>query len=277
MSYKEALMRFSFDNSSQTLIVSLAGSASGFLIYGVDVKPVESGVLKYDMRQPLVETLKAMQDDISRLLQVTYPSGEKETFDTTVVSMINGMDTSTSTISKDFLEKMKVRKAYARYYYDMFRKRTVEYDENKNKDAVILTSLVSYYFMKRLVHVFVMCTIFETISSVSMTSNSSQPIIINQTNTSSTSNSSSSSFASERQTLEAKIANLEASIKNETTLTESANEKLKEIDDKYKEMLDNAQQKIVSLEAQVNNYRELLLKSTTMIFKLDEIPNVLKL
>lgn len=278
MSYKEALMRFSFDNSSQTLIVSLAGSASGLLIYGVDVKPVESGVLKYDMRQPLVETLKAMQDDISRLLQVTYPSGEKETFDTTVVSMINGMDTSTSTISKDFLEKMKVRKAYARYYYDMFRKRTVEYDENKNKDAVILTSLVSYYFMKRLVHVFVMCTIFETISSVSMTSNSSQPIIINQTNTSSTSNSTSSnSFAKERIKFEAEIANLEASIKNVTDLTESEKEKRKEIDNKHNELLAIAEKKIEGLEAQVNNYRELLLKSTTMIFKLDEIPNVLKL
>ena len=43
----------------------------------------------------------------------------------------------------------------------------------------------------------------------------------------------------------------------------------------YKQLLDNAQQKIVDMEAQVNNYRELLLKSTTMIFKLDEIPNVL--
>jgi hypothetical protein len=274
MSYKEALIRFSFDNASQSLVMSLAGSASGLLIYGVDVVPVPSVTLKYDMRRPLVETLKAMQDDMSKLLQVYYPTGEKETFDSTVVSMINGIDTSSTTVSKDFIDKMKVRKAYARYYYDMFRKRTVEYDESKNKDAVILTSLVSYYFMKRLVHVFVMCTIYERISSMSVSSNAStsQPIFINNT----TSNSASSNdFAAERQALEAKIANLEAGIKNESTLSDSANEKLKDMEANYKQLLDNAQQKIIDMEAQVNNYRELLLKSTTMIFKLDEIPNVL--
>jgi hypothetical protein len=275
MSYKEALIRFSFDNTSQSLVMSLAGSASGLLIYGVDIVPVPSVSLKYDMRRPLVDTLKAMQDDMSKLLQVYYPTGEKESFDTTVVSMINGIDTSSSTVSKDFIEKMKVRKAYARYYYDMFRKRTVEYDETKNKDAVILTSLVSYYFMKRLVHVFVMCTIYEKISSMTVSSSnssSSQPIFINNTTTNSV---SSNDFAAERQALEAKIANLEAGIKNESTLSESSNEKLKDMEANYKQLLDNAQQKIVDMEAQVNNYRELLLKSTTMIFKLDEIPNVL--
>lgn len=275
MSYKEALIRFSFDNASQSLVMSLAGSASGLLIYGVDVVPVPSVTLKYDMRRPLVETLKSMQEDMSKMLQVYYPNGDKESFDTTVVSMINGIDTASSTVSKDFIDKMKVRKAYARYYYDMFRKRTVEYDETKNKDAVILTSLVSYYFMKRLVHVFVMCTIYEKISNMSVSSNgsTSQPIFI--TNTSTSTNSTANDFASERQALEAKIANLEAGIKNESTLSESANEKLKEMESNYQQLLDNAQKKLVDMEAQVNNYRELLLKSTTMIFKLDEIPNVL--
>lgn len=275
MSYKEALIRFSFDNASQSLVMSLAGSASGLLIYGVDVVPVPSVTLKYDMRRPLVETLKAMQEDMSKLLQVYYPNGEKESFDTTVVSMINGIDTASSSVSKDFIDKMKVRKAYARYYYDMFRKRTVEYDETKNKDAVILTSLVSYYFMKRLVHVFVMCTIFEKISNMSVSSNGSTSQTIFITNTSTSTNSTANDFASERQALEAKIANLEAGIKNESTLSESANEKLKEMESNYQQLLDNAQKKIVDMEAQVNNYRELLLKSTTMIFKLDEIPNVL--
>lgn len=275
MSYKEALIRFSFDNASQSLVMSLAGSASGLLIYGVDVVPVPSVTLKYDMRRPLVETLKAMQEDMSKLLQVYYPNGEKESFDTTVVSMINGIDTASSTVSKDFIDKMKVRKAYARYYYDMFRKRTVEYDESKNKDAVILTSLVSYYFMKRLVHVFVMCTIYEKISNMSVSSNGSTSQTIFITNTSTSTNSTANDFAAERQALEAKIANLEAGIKNESTLSSSASEKLKDMESNYQQLLDNAQKKLVDMEAQVNNYRELLLKSTTMIFKLDEIPNVL--
>lgn len=275
MSYKEALIRFSFDNASQSLVMTMAGSASGLLIYGIDVVPIPSITLKYNMQRPLVETLKAMQDDMSKMLQVYYPNGEKETFDSTVVSMINGIDTASTTVSKDFIDKLKVRKAYSRYYYDMFRKRTVEYDESKNKDAVILTSLVSYYFMKRLVHVFVMCTIYEKISNMTISGNASsqQPIIIN--NTTSTNSASSSDFAAERQALEAKIANLEAGIKNESTLSESANQKLNDMEANYKQLLDNAQQKIVNMEAQVNNYRELLLKSTTMIFKLDEIPNVL--
>lgn len=272
MSYKEALIRFSFDNNNQTLVLSTAGSASGMLIYGVDVVPIQSVMLKYDMKRSLVDTLKLMQEDLSRLLQIYYPNGEKEAFDSTVMAMINGIDTSTTTVTQQFLDKMKVRKAYARYYYDMLRKRKVEYDETKNKDAVILTSLVSYYFMKRLVHVFVMCTIYEKISNATVSSNtSSQPIIINNT----VGEPSSNTFIVERQALEAKIANLEASIRNESSLTESANTKLQEVTDNYKNLLDSAQTRMNNLEAQVNNYRELLLKSTTMIFKLDEIPNVL--
>ena len=73
---------------------------------------------------------------------------------------------------------------------------------------------------------------------------------------------------------EAKILALQEGIKKVENTSSASTEKWNEMNTLNTQLLNIAEDKIKSLENQVNNYRELLLKSTTMIFKLDEIPNI---
>lgn len=259
-------IRFSFAPESNKLSIELASSDTEIILYGKQIRRLEATKLEYDLKTSLVNTLKGMQEDLSQRLRVYYPGGRTETFDEAVLSLINGLGGSSSSVSSSFLDDILVKKAYARYYYDMFKSKVISMDE-KNSDAMIMTGLVSYYFMKRLVHVFVMCTIYQKVLVTSSSTNisSSTPIIINQ---------ESNDFTAERNAYEARILALQAAMKTTETTSVVSVEKLNEINALNAELLNRAESKIKLLEQQVNNYRELLLKSTTMIFKLDEIPNV---
>lgn len=262
-------VRFSFSPESNSLSIELASSDTEIIHYGKQIRKLESKKLTYDLNtKSLVNALKTMQEDLSQRLKVYYSNGNTETFDETVLSLLNGLGTSTSSVSSTFLDDILTKKAYARYYYEMFKNKMVSIDE-KQSDALILTSLVSYYFMKRLVHVFVMCTIYQKVAipttATSTNVSSVTPIIINE---------KSNDFTDERNAYEAKLLALQATLNKTENATSTSVEKWNEINALNTELLNKAQDKIKSLENQVNNYRELLLKSTTMIFKLDEIPNV---
>lgn len=257
-------IRFSFAPENKILTIQLASSDSEIIHYGTLIKRLDAEILPYDLsRLSLVETLKSMQQDLSNKFRIYYPNGRTETFDEAVQSMINGLGNS---VSPNFLSDISAKKAYAKYYYEMFKNKLIPIDE-KHSDALILTSLVSYYFTKRLVHVFVMCTIYQKVA-VPITGNvpSTNPIIIN--------NDQGNNFTAERNALQAKILALEAALKNKENTSDENTTTLTQINTLQTDILNQAEAKIKQLEQQVANYRELLLKSTTMIFKLDEIPNV---
>lgn len=261
-------IRFSFAPEKKTLTIQLASSDSEIIHYKKQIQRLQAEILEYDLSSlSLVEILKKMQVELANRLKIYYPNGKTETFDDVVQAMINGLGSS---VGSNFLEEITVRKAYAKYYYEMFKQKLIQIEE-KHSDALILSSLVSYYFMKRLVHVFVMCTIYEkvTVPTTTSTGNvlSGTPIIINTTE-------QSADFTAERNALQARILALEAAIKNSENASSTSIDKVQEINNLNAALLDKAAEKIKILENQVNNYRELLLKSTTMIFKLDEIPNV---
>lgn len=254
-------IRFSFTPDNK-LSIELASSDTEIILYGKQIRRLETAKLQYDLKTSLVNTLKGMQEELSQRLRVYYPSGKTETFDEAVISLINGLGSSQN------LDDLLVKKAYARYYYDMFKNKMISIQE-KDSDALIMTGLVSYYFMKRLVHVFVMCTIYQKVSVPTSSTTSvsgTTPIIINE---------QSNDFTAERNAYEAKLLALKSSMNSSGTTTEASLKNLSEINSINAELIDNANRQIKSLEQQVNNYRELLLKSTTMIFKLDEIPNVI--
>lgn len=263
-------IRFAFkpEKDKNILTIQLVSSNTEIIYYGKQINRLKDEILEYDLNnKSLVETLKNMQQNLSDRFKIYYPNGRTETFDEAVQSIINGLSGS---VEPNFLENITVKKAYAKYYYEMFKQKLIQIEE-KHSDALILASLVSYYFIKRLVHVFVMCTIYQKVSlpitSTSENVFSGTPIIINN-------KEESTDFTAERNALQAKILALEAAIKNsESTSTESI-DKMTEINTLNTVLLNKAEDKIKLLENQVNNYRELLLKSTTMIFKLDEIPNV---
>jgi len=259
-------IRFTF--KPDILTIQLVSSNAEIIHYGKQINRLKDEILEYDLKnKSLVEILKSMQQNLSDRFKIYYPSGKTETFDEAVQSMINGLS---NYVAPNFLDDITVRKAYAKYYYEMFKQKLIQI-EDKYSDALILSSLVSYYFIKRLVHVFVMCTIYQKVSvPTEITSGnalSGTPIVINN-------NEQTVDFTAEKNALQAKIMALEAAMKNtENTSTASLNT-MKEMNTLNIELLNKAEEKIKILENQVNNYRELLLKSTTMIFKLDEIPNV---
>jgi hypothetical protein len=261
-------IRFSFTPDTKELIVELTSSASEIIHYKTQIKRLEEKKLRYYLTQAsLVEILQSMQQGLSGTLKIYYPNRDPETFDDAVKSMIAGL---TGPVSPTFMEEITIKKAYAKYYYEMFKNKLIQIDE-KHSDALILSSLVSYYFIKRLVHVFVMCTIYEKVSvpTTTATANASQgaTFVINN-------NEQSTDFTAERNALQAKILALETAMKNSETTSSASLNTMTEINTLNTALLNKAEDKIKILENQVNNYRELLLKSTTMIFKLDEIPNV---
>lgn len=259
-------IRFAF--KPDILTVQLVSSNTEIIYYGKQITRLRDEILEYDINnKSLVETLKNMQQNLSDRFKIYYANGRTETFDEAVQSMINGLGSS---VAPNFLEDILVKKAYAKYYYEMFKQKLIQIDE-KYSDALILSSLVSYYFIKRLVHVFVMCTIYQKVSipttATTISDLSGTPIIINT-------DEQSTDFSAERNKLQAKVVALEAAIKNSENMSTASLDTMKEINTLNTALLNKAEDKIKILENQVNNYRELLLKSTTMIFKLDEIPNV---
>jgi hypothetical protein len=113
----------------------------------------------------------------------------------------------------------------------------------------------------------VMCTIYQKVSLPTISTGNAltgTPIVISNDN----------DFTAERNALQAKILALEAAMKNSENTSSASLNTMTEINTLNTALLNKAEETIKMLENQVNNYRELLLKSTTMIFKLDEIPNV---
>lgn len=262
-------IRFAFkpEKDRNILTIQLVSSNTEIIYYGKQINRLKDEILEYDLNnKSLVETLKNMQQTLSDKFKIYYPNGRTETFDEAVQSLINGLGGS---VTPTFFEDITVKKAYAKYYYEMFKQKLIQIEE-KHSDALILSSLVSYYFIKRLVHVFVMCTIYQKVSVPTTTPGnvfSGTPIIINN-------NEVSTDFTAERNALQAKILGLETAMKNSESTSKASLDTMTEINTLNTTMLNKAEDKIKLLENQVNNYRELLLKSTTMIFKLDEIPNV---
>jgi len=257
-------IRFAFTSDKNILTIQLVSSNTEIIHYGTQINRLKDEKLEYDLNnKSLVETLKNMQQNLSDRFKIYYPNGRTETFDEAVQGMINGLGSS---VAPSFLDDIKVKKAYAKYYYEMFKQKLLQIEE-KHSDALILSSLVSYYFIKRLVHVFVMCTIYQKVSLPAISTGNSltgTPIVISNDN----------DFTAERNALQAKIVALEAAMKNSENTSSASLNTMTEINTLNTALLNKAEEKIKILENQVNNYRELLLKSTTMIFKLDEIPNV---
>jgi hypothetical protein len=242
----------------------LSSNNNDVIYYNKTIKRIEPYMIEpYDLKvNSLVGILQDVHVKLSQKLVITHSNGSIETFDKAVEELINGLGTN---VTPEFIDKLTMRKAYARYYYEMFKTKVVRIDE-KNSDGLILTGLVSYYFLKRLVHVFVMCTIYQKVATVSLgTKSNTQATVVVQEN---------ANFATERNELQAKILSLEAEIKNTENLSASSIQKLKDMSSIQSELEDKYQVQIKDLEQQVSNYRDLLIKSTTMIFKLDEIPNV---
>lgn len=264
-------LHFLFDPSSNKITIKFASTQGTNTPYDRPIKRLptrDTDTILFS--NDLVSVFKQIQTYFSNILTVYYPhTNTSETFDEVVASMIASLGSSTS-VSPNFMETILVRKSYARYYYEVFRDRTVLKDDEINKDVNMLIGLVSYYFMKRLIHVYVMCSIYERLNvniSSYTTLPSTTPLVITQT---------TGDFTTERNALEARILSLETTLKNGSMSHTALNDEMNELKAKLESVKQTHEEEIAILKAQIKSYRDLLIESTTMIFKLDEIPNVLR-
>ena len=261
-----------FEVVDKDIKVKIGSTKGDVLYYNTPIHKIEEQEFTFHTSgRSLVEVLKEMQDVLGQSLKVYYLPSGVETIDSVIQNMVRDVNGSKKTISpQELKDKILVRKAYARYYYEMFRDRqTVSIDNIKDantkifaKDAKILAELLSYYFIKRLVHVFIMCTIYESIvGDIS----SSPSIVVSGSSSTYDYSNDIARLNEEKKELELKMANSANDSERLKILSENLEIQSNELNAKNYE--------IEALNQKVNNYKELLLSSHDLLFKIGELPN----
>lgn len=258
-----------FEVVDKDIKVKIGSTKGDVLYYNTPIHKIEEQeYIFHTSGKSLVDVLKEMQDVLGQSLKVYYSPSGIETIDSVIQNMVRDVNGSKKTISpQELKDNIMVRKAYARYYYEMFRDRqTVSIDNIKDannkifaRDAKILAELLSYYFIKRLVHVFIMCTIYETIvGDIS----SSPSIVVSGSSSTYDDANELTRLKEEKKELESKMAN-----------SVNDSEKFKILSENCEQQSKVFQAEIEVLKQKVNNYKELLLSSHDLLFKIGELPD----
>ncbi len=244
--------------------------------------------------------LTVLQEIQSKLSYIFIFEGGK-TLDQIVKEMITtiGTQNMTSNVSNDNFARIKER---AKLYYRMWDNKeksglsstddTNEYRQN----ASIVIDILSWWFIRRLLHVYVVCAILQKIQKTptppqttfytSHAPTSYTPYTPYVYPSSSSSSSSSSSpiepqplvvytkdpeFETLKQKYNKNVSNLES---DKTQLQND----IKVLIDKHSQLeLDNQQLQANNeyLAQRLEDFKQLLVHSTSMMFKLDEVPNII--
>lgn len=224
-------------------------------------------------RRP-VEVLTELRDKFSTIL--LFHGGE--TFDGVVADI-------SATFNSGNVRDTGVRKAYAKYFYETLIKRnssSLVRDGDIKETALIVTELLSWYFIRRAVHIYVVCTILDKVKTATVASSPSSsfasPVVI-------TSPPVVSEEAKKRVAeLEATLRNVQAQLaRSGVTTAEGAQlqaslqasiANMQTAMEEREQQLQACSEENQRLREQLNNFKELLLTSTSMIFRMDEIPNL---
>jgi hypothetical protein len=159
----------------------------------------------------------------------------------------------------------KERKDYAREYYSIFKLKTVSnrVGNVELQDKVkIIVNVISYIFIRRLMHIFIVSNIVEHTTL----NNTITPIP-------STSTTGEDKYELEniKTKLEAQIASLQSQAASSSTINKDTLTELKKECEILTKSLLEKNNKIAELKALLESYKELLLDSTQLIFKMDDI------
>jgi flagellin-like hook-associated protein FlgL len=250
-------------------VLKISVNAPNVYVDGVVIGPVKKE-LSYQLTanvKPL-EILTYLQGQFANI--VIFPNGK--TLDEAVqatMGMISAVGAGGG-IDNDIIKR---NKAFAKYYYKMFANNDVQAIKNnvdtKYQEAVlIVVGLFSWWYIRRLVHIFV---VFATLEGVSApASSSTTPIVISTT-------TSTDNIDSLKQT----VKDLSTMLAEKTSTINTMTTELAKLDtvqsalDNVKVVLQNKDTRIADLEQQLMNFKELLLHSTSMIFRIEEVPNLI--
>jgi hypothetical protein len=268
--------------NGDNLVIEFQSNGTSEIVDNKTIKYIPNRVISVFVGKG-VKPVDALNEVKSKLLEILIIDGDS--FDSVVAATMRNL--SMENIESD---KVKTRKNYAKYFYTMFMNRNKTDLERNSSDsgklALILIELISWWFIRRAVHVFVVSTILER---VGVKDNTIKPTMNFQVGPSisapSTSNSTSARDCKAEVDLITAQFNAElAKLKNEKSAANSSSvvvtKQFTEIETKYKDLealVNVRNDRVAELEIQLDNYKQLLLESTSMIFKMDEIPNMLQI
>jgi hypothetical protein len=255
----------SLTNSDNTNIFSFA---EGISI--VPVVPWQSASNEFPLSSTPLDLLKAIQIKFSN----TFRFGNKA-FDEIVKSTMDIFNGSVS-FDKSVLKEIKMRKLYARYYYSILKNRNITNLDNSSdtkKTVRIVVELVSWWFIRRFVHIYVVCACLEKLYETSSVSSPSGSSTQTQFMYSSTPTPSNSSTISE-EALNKMKADFELKLAKQNSNSAKTADVVNDLQKQYNDALAIIAQKDAEISKQkqdLDNLKDLLLNSTSMIFQMDEL------
>lgn len=261
---------------------------------------------------PLVIMTTMLKDfkDIFKFANVSLDQVVDET-----MNIFNNFDKFDKTQKNNALSVVSLRKIYAKYFYIVLKNKVYKtansisansvQTSDRKKTAQIIIELVNWYFIRRFVHIYVVCACLEkllqlavvTTNNFASTSSSGipQPQPVNilgvSTNTGFSSTPSPTTrvgtFQVPPAVVQQQVSALDAQLNrinvvstsgSTSTMTDTERASLTKALQDTKNTLIAQQQQNIELTKQLDdsrkeldNLRELLLSSTSMIFKMDEL------
>jgi hypothetical protein len=225
--------------------------------------------------------------ELDSMLSYYFVFEDRKPLDKVVENMINNLGPR-----KIDWESISTIKTYAKYFYHIWLNKDKTNLTNNEKDdnrqtASIVIDILSWWYTRRLVHIYVICVILEAVHG---NTQAQAPVLnINMNNSSATTSHVIPTYApiptpyftpnTDVETLKTRYeSNVPDFDANKAQLQADVNKLLKEyeiLQTEYQGLYTNAVTKdkiIADLEKKMKELKELLLQSTTMIFKIEEIP-----
>jgi hypothetical protein len=268
-----------FTVQEDTLVTTLSSANKTEVSFdGVFVKVLPSLTFSINMsnKRP-IELLMELKDKFSSILLF---SGS-ESFDTVVKDIAQTFDSG--------VRQTSVRKAYAKYFYETLvsrNTRSLTRDNSFNETALIVTDLLAWYFIRRAVHIYVVCAIMDKVQNSSLTARESTSTTYIPSNPLSTSvvNMVDDEAKKKSEMLSQQLAKLQQDVTQGGIDKISLQASLSSIEQSKNDLETKVQElqativsqfnEITRLRNELNGFKELLLNSTSMIFKIDEVPTL---
>jgi hypothetical protein len=254
-------IEFSTDNTTLIINIALPGQV-----------PLSKGISLEG------KTPKQLLEDIQRQLEYVFVFDGKRTLDKVVEDIIVNMN-----IRNTNLPSVSSIKDTAKLYYRIWDKKnknglTNNDTDYKRQTVSIVIDMLSWWYVRRLVHVYVVCAILEQVQNTA-TSLINRGVIPDQRYN----DFKGYPITDEIETLKFKYATNVSVLQSDKAQLAQDFQKLlqsyKQLETDYRDMYakESAKDKhIEDLTQKLDEFRELLLHSTSMIFKIEEVPNMVK-
>ncbi len=295
-----------FEYKDDTVIVSFAKNADIVRIEDkINLTPISAQQKSYPMKNSI--PLNVMQEMLEDFKKVFLFAGStlSKVIDETML-YFNTFDTMSLQQKENALNVVVLRKFYAKYFYTILKNKGYKISnsgtdnslktEDKKKTSQIIIELVSWYYIRRFVHIYVVCTCLEKLIRLSIASTqASSSVAPNQgftsfqpkynttvqptganipsTSTPQVPKVNPAVVTQQISLLDRQLQMLQGSptVLPDTSGLAKALKDTQELLSAQQQENKVLQQDVDDARKELQNLRELLLSSTSMIFQMDEL------